>query len=343
MTASIADVAAKAGVSVATVSRALRGLPNVAESTRERVLDAARQLDYVVNPHASRLAAGTNRTIGAVMPVVGGWYYPLVLAGLHGRLSESGYDVQLYPVATPDARNRFLTTLPFRKRVDGLVLVDLGLSDPEQRMLAGVGTALVAVGTHSRHFPSVSIDNVAAAECAVQHLIGLGHHRIAMIGGADDSDMNFTVPQQRRGGYHAALRAAGIDPDTRDEADGCYTLQGGARAMAELLQRRRGHTAVFAQSDEMAIGALSVLRDRNIAVPANMSVVGFDDHEVTAFLGLSSVSQPMHDIGATAADVLLETLHSGRLEQQRMVLPTHLKVRDTTGPPRPERSGRNTR
>ena len=146
MGASIAEVALRARVSVATVSRALRGLPNVSPGTRERVMTAARELDYVVNPSASRLAAGFTRTIGVVVPTLSSWFSQQLAAGVEGVFTEAGYDLLLYTVAGEDARARFLDTLPFRKRVDGLVLLDVPLDREEQRMLGALDTAVVAVG-----------------------------------------------------------------------------------------------------------------------------------------------------------------------------------------------------
>lgn len=337
MNASIADVAARAGVSVATVSRALRGLPNVADATRKRVLEAAQQLDYVVNPHASRLAAGTNRTVGMVVATVISWYYQHVVAGIESILSQADYDVLLYNIPTPESRERFLTALPFRKRVDGLILADFALSDAEQRMLADLDTPIVSVGIASRHYPVVCIDNLAAARTATTHLLGLGHRRIGLISGDEGNAMGFTVPVDRRRGWRRALADAGIDAPRSWEAYGGFTLQGGAKAMAELLDRDLGLTAVFAESDEMAIGALTVLRERDIAVPREMSVVGFDGFDISGFLGLTTVAQPMHQLGEVAAELLLDLLRDTDRDGDLppVVLPTRLEVRQTTGPAPP--------
>ncbi len=330
MGASIAEVALRARVSVATVSRALRGLPNVSPGTRERVMTAARELDYVVNPSASRLAAGFTRTIGVVVPTLSSWFSQQLAAGVEGVFTEAGYDLLLYTVAGEDARARFLDTLPFRKRVDGLVLLDVPLDREEQRMLGALDTAVVAVGLCSDRLATVSIDNVAAGRCAVDHLTALGHRRIGLISGLPDNPLQFAAPIDRREAWCGALAAVGVTPDPSWEAPGNFSLTGGAEAMGQLLRVEPQLTAVFAESDEMAVGALMVLRDRGLKVPEDVSIVGFDDHELADFMGLTTVQQPIPRQGELAAYALLELLRGGPRES--IVLPTALVLRETTGP-----------
>ncbi|WP_370323719.1 LacI family DNA-binding transcriptional regulator [Euzebya sp.] len=333
MTASISDVAARAGVSVATVSRALRGLPNVAERTRDRVLAAAAELDYVVNPNASRLAAGHNLTVGVVLPHTTGWYFQHVLSGVQAVLHAQGYDMLLYTLPDPEARERFLALLPFRKRVDGLVLIDIPLTDVEQRLLAGLGTPLVAVGEGGPHFPHIEVDNTHGAQLATEFLLDLGHRRVGLISGPLDDPMRFRVANDRWAGWAAALEARGIDPDGDWVAIGDFRMEHGLRAMAHLLARAPGLTAVLCMSDEMAIGAMRLLSEQRIGVPEDISVVGFDGHEIGAYIGLTTVAQPMEVLGAGAADVLLAAIRGQRPTGFPRVVPLALVVRETTAPP----------
>jgi len=334
VTVSIGDVADRAGVSVATVSRALRGLPNVAERTRERVLRAAAELDYVVNPNASRLAAGHNHTLAAVVPHTTGWYFQQVLAGAQAVMEGSGYDMLLYTLPTPSARERFLTLLPFRKRVDGLLLLDIPLTDPEQRMLAGLGTAIVSVGEGGAHYPGVEIDNVAAARRATEYLLDQGHTRVGLISGLLEDPMRFKVGSLRRRGWLEALQARGIEPDPSWEVAGDFRLIDGVEGVGRLLDRAPDLTALFCMSDEMAIGAMRALKERGLRVPEDISVVGFDDHEVSSYLGLTTVAQPMRLLGRTAISILLANLDGSDADRIPRQLPTSLVVRETTGPPR---------
>ncbi|HUG86174.1 MAG TPA: LacI family DNA-binding transcriptional regulator [Euzebya sp.] len=331
MTSSIGDVATHAGVSVATVSRALRGLPNVAESTRERVLRAAAELDYVVNPNASRLAAGHNLTVGVVLPHTMGWYFQHVLAGVQSVLSGAQYDMLLYTLPDPAARDRFLTMLPFRKRVDGLVFIDVPLTDPEQRMLAGLGIPLVSVGEGGPHFPRIMIDNEAAARLATDFLLDLGHRAIGLISGPLDDPLRFKVANDRRDGWANALRARGIQPQDRWLAIGDFRMEHGVTGIVTLLTQAPGLTAVLCMSDEMAIGAMRVLNEAGIRVPEDISIVGFDDQEISEYLGLTTVRQPMTTLGTSAGEVLIAAIRGEAPTGFPRMLPVSVVLRETSG------------
>ncbi len=339
MSATIGDVAHLAGVSVATVSRAIRGLANVSPATRDRVLKAAAQLQYVPHPHASRLAAGRTLTVGMAVPLLTQWFFTQVVAGAEGVLAASGYDVLLYGVPDGQTMRRFIDDSPFSKRVDGLIVVDLPLNASDVARLRRSGP-VVTVGVDTDSAPSVTIDNLAAAATATRHLVNLGHRRIALICDLTPQALEFTAPRQRRRGYEQVLRDAGIAIREELIVPGNFALQGGAEAMAQLLTVDRPPTAVFAESDEMAIGALKTVRDAGLQVPGDISIVGFDDHDMAAYTDLTTVAQPALQEGEAAAALLLRLLGGGdgdRSEVDRVVLPTKMVVRATTGPVR----GRN--
>ncbi len=333
MGASISDVAARAGVSVATVSRALRGLPNVAEPTRGRVLSAARELDYVANPNASRLAAGRTMTVGMVVPLLSRWFFTQVVAGAQSVLAAAGYDVLLYDVGGAGARDRFFRRLPFRKRVDGIVIVDLPLTACEQDVLETDGTPVVTVGLTGSRFSNVGIDNVAAARTATRHLLNLRHTSVALLSGQPVGSVRFSAPLQRRRGWQQALAERGIAARDDLEVDGGFSISGGAQAMAQLLALGDPPTAVFSGSDEMALGALKTLADSGVRVPADCSVIGFDDHDVAGFFGLTTMHQPVAQLGEVAASLLFDAIRGGGGgPRPDVVLPTTLRMRSTTGP-----------
>lgn len=335
MNASIGDVAQLAGVSVATVSRAIRGLPNVSPATRDRVLRAASELQYVADPHASRLAAGRTMTVGMAVPLLTQWFFTQVVAGAEAVLAASGYDVLLYGVPDNQSKHRFVENLPFSKRVDGLIVVDLPFGPAEIRRLADRGP-LVTVGISSDCAPSVTIDNVEAASTATRHLVNLGHRRIGLISHLPPQALEFSAPVQRRQGYERVLSEAGIAVREELIVPGNFALQGGAEAMAQLLTVDRPPTAVFAESDEMAIGALKTVRDAGLHVPDDISIVGFDDHDMAAYTDLTTVAQPVLQQGETAATLLLDrmTHRDGIGEVTSVVMPTKMIVRATTGPER---------
>lgn len=297
--ASIVDVAQRAGVSVATVSRALRGLPNVSVETRDRVLAAAHELEYTASPLAAALVTGRTRSVGVIAADADSWFFAEVLRGLEEGLRDRGYDLVLHVLPAGARRERFFIGLPVRRRVDALVVAGLRLTDTELRTLRQLGLPIAGVGEPLEGAHTERIDNEAAAKLAVEHLIELGHSRIAMIGGAPDGH-ELSAPAARTRGYQAALAAAGLS--TGPIRDGGFTSAGGAAAMTELITCGEGPpSAVFCQSDEMAFGALRALQQAGVPVPDQISVVGFDDHELADAFDLTTVGQPISAQGAAAA------------------------------------------
>ncbi|HEX6969310.1 MAG TPA: LacI family DNA-binding transcriptional regulator [Micromonosporaceae bacterium] len=335
----IDDVAREAGVSTATVSRALRGLPTVAGPTRQRVLQAAARLGYIASPSASRLAGGRTATIAVVVPRITRWFFSTVVEAVEETLHDAGYDLLLYNLGgREDTRRRLLHTANLHKRVDALMLVAIPLQAADLAALTSVTVPGVTVssGTAVPGWASVRIDDVAAARTATRHLLDLGHRRIAHISGDSSEELAFTTHLDRRHGYRQALLAAGLAPDTRLEVEAPFTVDGGSRAITELLRHGDPPTAVFAACDEMAMGAIGALRQAGLRVPDDVSVIGIDDHNLAAAVGLTTVAQPAAEQGQIAAHALLGPLQDGAPSSGELLLPTRLVVRETTGPPRPD-------
>lgn len=333
--AGIVDVAARAGVSASTVSRSLRGSAKVSEQTRERVLRAAAELAYVPSPAASRLASGRTHAIGVIVPFATRWFFSEVLTGMEEPLREAGYDLLLYNVGDPGGRAHFFGTMPLRRRVDAVVAVASALGPEEQEALRALGVPLAVVGGPVAGFARVGVDDQAGAAMAVRHLLLLGHQDIAMISGDPADPVGRQTTAARRAGFEAALAEAGLDTGPDRVVCEPWGLAGGMRAMEQLLTRRRLPTAVFAESDEMALGALQTLRRAGLEVPGRVSMVGFDDHEMAPAGDLTTIAQPVRDQGGHAARRLLEVLDGGHPDAADIVLPTRLVVRGTTGPPPP--------
>ncbi|HEX2903916.1 MAG TPA: LacI family DNA-binding transcriptional regulator [Jatrophihabitans sp.] len=331
MAASIEDVAKLAGVSIATVSRSLRGLPDVATATRDRVLAAAQELDYVASPFAARLASGRSSTLGVVVPFVNRWFFAEVLGSVESVLSKANYDLLLHNLADSDGRARFFSNLPVRKRVDAVLVVSLALTDDEVAALKTLDLPVGVLGVKHPGMFSVRIDDVAAARVAVEHLLSLGRRRIALIGGDTADPMRFTPPHHRGTGYRQALIEAGIEPDPAMEVLGYFTVDGGEKAMLELLALPQRPDAVFAESDEMAYGAMRAIRRRGLRIGEDIAVIGFDDHATADLMDLSTVRQPVAEQGAVLAQELLDSL-SGAVEPSDLVLDTELVVRGSTVP-----------
>lgn len=308
--AGIEDVARLAGVSTATVSRALSGSANVSEKTRRRVMEAADSLGYVVSSYASSLASGRTKNVGAVVPHLNRWFFASVIEGAERALLRRGYDLTLYNLSGGGEERRIVFEQHLlRQRVDAVIAISLELTDEEIGRLLRIGKPLVSVGGPLRGVRSLTIDDVAVAELATAHLVALGHRRISHIGGGHKFDLDFHIPTSRRHGYERALVAAGIPLDSALYRTADFTIAGGYGAAKQLLGSPGARpTAIFAASDEMAIGCLLAARDLGIRVPQDVSVIGIDDYELSEFFGLSTIAQFPVDQGETAVELLMRSL-----------------------------------
>ena len=333
----INDVALLAGVSTATVSRALSGNGHVSEPTRQRVHAAAISLGYVVSSNASSLATGRTKNVGVVIPFLNRWYFGAVLEGAEHALLSHGYDLTLYNLSGgAEQRTVVFQDFLLRKRVDAVIVISLELTGSEVERLLAMNKPTVGVGGSIAGVRTLSIDDGAVAQLATEHLLALGHRAIGFIGGNRESEMDFHVPSQRRAGFSTALAGAGIvaDPELFQPAD--FTIPGGYAAAKKLLSDKRTRpTAVFAASDEMAIGAILAARDLGLSVPGDVSVIGVDDHELAEFFGLTTVAQFPALQGRMAVDIVMEQLHPNHetLGSSNTRLPFELIVRSSTAPP----------
>ena len=335
---SIRDVASTVGVSTATVSRALRGLPRVSDQTRSRVLQVAAELGYVASPTAAGLAGGQTRAVGVVVPFVTRWFYASVVQGAEELLRDAGYDLVLYNLGgSREARDRVFSGHLLRKRVDAVLVLSLTPTAAEVASLRALQRPVAVVGSTVPGWASVRIDDQETARIAMEHLIGLGHRRIAYLGGSLEDQLDFAAPLDRLKGYRQAMRGAGYPVRPGWEAVADFTIHGAMRVMAQLLEAPVRPTAVFAASDEMAIGVVQAVRAAGLRVPGDLSVIGIDDHEMAEFFELTTVAQPVHDQGRLAAQALLSMLSATPpVEPPAITVPTRLVVRCTTAPPRPD-------
>lgn len=328
----IEDVAKEAGVSVATVSRALRGLPHVAEKTRARVVDVAATLNYRRDLSAAALVTGETMVVAMAVPLLDSWYFSQAMAGAEATLATAGYDLLLASVGGDEQRHRLLHGT-FTNRADGLILADVRVPDDEAEILARQHTRVVTVGIELAGTSSVMVDDRALAREAVNHLIDLGHHRIALIAGSSDESERFAVPGERQQGYGEALAAAGVEASPEYVVHGGFSVDGGRRAMTALLDLPEPPTAVFAMSDEMAFGALRELWHRGLDAPDDVSLIGVDDHELAEVVGLSTIGQQVAEHGAMAARLLLDELAGRTNGPSRHMAETVLIARRTTAAP----------
>lgn len=307
---SIAEIAERTGLSKATVSRALRDLPSVADGTKTAVRRAADDLGYIPSAAASGLATGRNLSIGAIIPGFGRWFYDRVLEGADAELRRQGYDLIVYNlggVAT-DRQRAFHRSI-LRRRVDALIVLALNFSDEERDQLVVTEYPTIAVGGPTREVRHIGIDDYQAAYLATAHLLERGHRRIAHIGGEDRRGLNPAVAVGRLGGFRHALQEAGLQPIPEWVFDGRYTSGGGFDAVMRLFAGEgQRPTAIFSASDEMAFGALLALARLGLRVPEDVSVIGIDGHDDGEHYGLTTVAQFPEEQGTAAVRVLIGEL-----------------------------------
>ncbi|WP_223622129.1 LacI family DNA-binding transcriptional regulator [Microbacterium sp. EST19A] len=331
----IADVAARAGVSKATASRALTGHGYVSDDTRQRVTDAARELSYVAHSSATSLATGRTQTVGVVMPPVDRWFFAELLAGIQESLFALDYDLSLYgvPEGSQTRERLFEHVLP-RRRFDGIIAIGIQPSARELERLQRTGRPLVSVGPYNQGSSAVSIDDTAAARIATEHLIQLGHTAIAFVGGSTDAAELSFGDARRLDGYQVALQAAGLAAHARI-VGATPTMPGGYAAAAGLLGDRRDRpTAIVGVCDEAAIGAVIAARRLGIAVPTELSVVGIDDHEHAEMFSLTTIGQSPREQGHEAVRLLTQRMTHPEDPLEHVAATSALVIRSSTAPPR---------
>ncbi|MBN9176781.1 MAG: LacI family DNA-binding transcriptional regulator [Microbacterium sp.] len=339
---SLDDVARAAGVSTATVSRALSGRGRTSEATRARVRAAADALGYVASASASSLASGRAENIGVIVPLMDKWFFATVLDGIASRLAPRGYDMTLYNVTDdPGQRQRLFERTLRRGRVDGVVVLSAVLTDAEVAALDALELPVVGLGLPRGELGGLRVDDTAVGRVATEHLLGLGHREIAHIGRsvgpAGPSDPAYDVPTRRRAGFEAAMADAGA---VGTFVEGDFTVEGGRRAATALLGDTGGSghprrpTAIFAASDEMAYGALTAARELGLRVPEDLSVIGVDGHDFAGLFSLTTIDQFPHAQGERAGDAILAAVAGdAAAPDAEASLPFALVTRGTTAPP----------
>ncbi|KRC59323.1 hypothetical protein ASE14_16370 [Agromyces sp. Root81] len=333
----IGDVARLAGVSKATASRALSGNGYVADETRRRVESAAADIGYIASPDAASLVTGRTKNVGVVIPFVNRWFFGEVLEGIERALLAAGYDLTLYNLSErgrPE-RTRVFEFFLARKRVDAVIAVGVDLDESEVAALERREKALVCLGGSGGAAARLSIDDRAVGQLATEHLLHLGHSRIAHLAGIGAGGQLDTVHGRRRHGYLDAMAAAGHSPSPADIVETDMTMPGGYRAALQLL----GHpgprpTALFAASDEVAFGAMRAAERLGITVPRDLSIVGVDGHEYAEMFDLTTVEQYPGEQGRSAVDVVLRLLGdesvADPLPDSGAPMPTRLVVRSSS-------------
>ena len=308
----------------------------MSDSTRSRIQGVADRLGYVASSSASGLASGRTLAMGVVAPSVSRWFYTTVLEGIDAALRDANYDMILYNLASRGGdRERVFHRSILRKRTDALIAIGMDFSADEREQLLSLGHPTIMIGGPVRGIRHVGIDERGVARAATDYLIRLGHREIAHLGGDDDEGLNREVPNGRRNGYRDALEAAGIVPHEEWMVSGRFSLTASREVTRELLGRPGPRpTAIFANSDEMAIGAILAAGDMGLRVPQDISVMGIDNHDLSESFGLTTMAQDPYEQGRLGARILLDDLSGGPLSRKTSVrAQAHLIERTSTAAP----------
>jgi DNA-binding LacI/PurR family transcriptional regulator len=339
MNVTIREVAQKAEVGLGTVSRVLNNSPLVSPTTRERVLQAIEELNFVPNQNARRLSMGKTLTIGVIIPFFTRPSFTPRLSGVESALSETQFDLLISNVDIVSRRDNCFRDFTQRNRVDGLLVISLPPLENEVPLLSSAAVPVVLIDVNNTaltDFHRVTVDDVLGGKRATEHLIRLGHSRIGMVGDPLITPFNFTSSRDRYVGYRQALEEAGIlfNPDYfREGQHGRHH----ARALAiEILSGSMPPTAIFAASDTQALGVMEAARDLGLSVPDDLSVMGYDDVEVAEYLNLTTTRQQLFESGQVGAEILLELIANpdDHFDPFHVTIPTELVVRGTTAPPK---------
>lgn len=337
MSTTIKDVARKANVGVGTVSRVLNDSPNVSAPTRDRVLTAIAELDYIPSTLGRRLSLGKTHTIGIIAPFFTSPSVIERIRGIESALAGTDYAFTLFSVESLPSRHKHFRNASRRDHLDGLILITLKPTTEEMERFTKNQTPLVLIDQKDDQLHSVYIDDIHGGEIATRHLIELGHTKIGFLSDYIDDPLSdpfrFSSSRNRFEGYCKAHKAHGLDinPDYTKQG---FTAEHIAHNLAlELLQQNTPPTAIFAASDTQAFGVMKAAKDLGLKIPQDLSVIGYDDIEVTKYLDLTTIRQPLTQSGKLGAQMLLTAMSADQLSPIQNQLDVELIPRGSTAPP----------
>lgn len=332
--ATIIDVAERAGVAVTTVSRVINDKGQVKEETRNRVLAAIDELAYRPSPAARSLPRKRAHAISVLVPFV---THPSAVARVQGivhGLRETDLPVTILDVEKPAHQSEHLDTLATSYRPEGAVIISLVPSERQLARFAEVGLRPVFIDADIPEFSRIYVDDRTGGVLATDHLLDLGHRRIAFIGDTENASFGFESSARRHQGYLDALSAAGYQPQSRYERTGPHGTDTSRQIARELFALPDPPTAIFASSDTQAIGVMQAAKEANLGIPEELSVIGFDDIEIAAYFDLTTVKNPLYESGLIAAQLVTEHIRDPVRAPRRVEQELEVIVRSTTGSPR---------
>ncbi len=323
------EVAQKAGVSIATVSRVLNSPEKVNPVTRERVIATIDSLGFVPKAEAAARARKGSGRIGVLAPFFTFPSFVQRLRGVADALANSPFELVIYNVDSSSRLVGYLASLPLTRRLDGLIVMALPFSDAVAERLVANGLHTVTVEFSREQFSSIRIDDRAGGRLVAQYFLEKGHRRCAFVGDAEVPEYALRTSDWRMEGYQDALREAGIEMPVQYVALAPQSLENARTSGLQLLGLPEPPTAIFAASDTQAMGVIKAARERGLVIPRDLAIIGFDDLDIADYIGLTTVRQHLDESGRIAVNLLLERLADPSRPIQRIRLPLTLSRRDT--------------
>ena len=324
------EVAENAGVSIATVSRVLNAPEKVNEATRARVLATIDRLGFVPKAEAAARARKDHGRIGVLAPFFTLPSFVERLRGVANALDDSPYELAIYNVDSSARRDGYLASLPVTRRLDGLIIMALPFDQAAADRLFNHHLETVLIEFSQEPFSSIRIDDRAGGRLAGEYLLGRGHRRCAFVGDADLPDYAIHTSDWRLEGYREALAEGGVILPGEYVALAPHSRENARLLAHRLLDLPEPPTAIFAASDNQAVGVLKAARERGLSMPKELAVIGFDDVDIADFIGLTTIRQPLEESGRVAVDLLLSRVANPARPVQRVRLPLTLIERETT-------------
>jgi LacI family transcriptional regulator len=334
MKVTIYDVAKRAGVGIATVSRVLNDSPAVSVSNRQKVLNAINDLNYQPNSSARHLARGDTYTIGIMSPFIGYSWFSDRIRGIQDALMTTDYDLVIFSIGNPEQMNQQFRSMSKFKFVSGMIIISMGVTDEDAQRFEEWKTPVVLLDSSHPELSGVTIDDVGGGYSATRHLIDLGHKRIAFVGGQFTNPFRFTSDAQRYEGYVKALSEANIPLTPSYIITDAFERDSGYSMTKELLNLPSPPTAIFATNDIIALGVIEAVIDSGRKVPDDISVIGHDDNLLANYSQLTTVSQDFYRSGVNAANLLLKILAEDVIERQLITMSGDIILRNSTKTPR---------
>ncbi|MFN2340662.1 MAG: LacI family DNA-binding transcriptional regulator [Halanaerobium sp.] len=323
----IYDVAEKAGVGIGTVSRVLNNSNKVKEETREKILEVMQELNYRPNKVAQNLAKQKANAIAVIVPSFIDHFFVEVLKGIQDALTEENIDLVLHKIDLNEKRMDKILEIVHGRKVDGIAAVTMDISQTEHTEFKNAEIPIVIADEFSPDFHSIYFDDIKGGEMAVDYLINLGHRKIAFING----DINNLHGQKRLMGVNKSFEKHNLKINHKLIKDGDFYSEDGYQSMQEILELPEVEwpTAVFAASDNQAIGVLEAMKEKDLKAPADIAVIGYDNIELAKYLKITTIWQPMYQLGHLAIEVLLKAINGELQETYQKELELKLVKRET--------------